>query len=310
MDNPQVQTEESKIIFDRNSIRTMAKDIRFLQEKNTSLNQEAFLGGLKQTEDIEKAEIKVEEKAIKDDKLSKEREKIQNLIKTLDLVSSKKDDVLRNEISVLEEKDENNQIQVKTPLKTQVLEESNTTVQKEEEKGAEPIIAPKMSIKDAVLSESKPNLEDEQFSQILKEEKDLNDSENIFEELQEIEEVKDVLKEENDKAELKGVKEEIKELIIEEVKEDLILQKTDEEKIEEIEEQIKNIEEEEKLVNEKIKPFEENIQNIFAAIEALKSKVREIRKEERNVYQKKSEIESKEKLASEDQKQDIEKERW
>ena len=87
--NPGLQAQEIKddeeILFDRNAIRTMAKDIRSLQEANTSERKEDFLVneekevGLKK---IEFAPIENEENK----SIVKEKEKIQNLLVTLDKI--------------------------------------------------------------------------------------------------------------------------------------------------------------------------------------------------------------------------------
>ncbi|MDD4333862.1 MAG: hypothetical protein PHS00_01755, partial [Candidatus Pacebacteria bacterium] len=86
----------------------MAKDIRALQEKETSFKKEEFLNIEEPTLSIKKEEPV----PVINEKIAREREKIENMIKSLD--SFKTDEnVLRNEINVSNDKEEDEVVEIK-----------------------------------------------------------------------------------------------------------------------------------------------------------------------------------------------------
>lgn len=125
-----VQEGQNNIIFDRNEIRTMAKDLISLREASVSQKKEVFL-------DIPKATKEVE---VENERVLKEKQKIENLINSLS--SFKEEDPKQEEVVV--SKEEEPKQEKETLRSTAVVEEEpkkeEVAVIKEEEPKQEEVV--------------------------------------------------------------------------------------------------------------------------------------------------------------------------
>ena len=277
MDSPVSQTQtkqEEEILFDRNAVRTMAKDIISLQEARTSQKKEVFLG-IESEKKIEKANFDFKEEK-ESEKVLKEKQKIENIIKSLDLVSQKKDDdILRNEINVIEEKIEDDAVLVKTDGMESIEEEKQELSIKESL-----LLTPKKKFNENVQENIKNEevlIKTDNVESVKDENQGLSIKESLLV-LKKEEKIKDevaqikadeqpvILKKNEDKEifkELKDLSIKDEEILDKEVPQIEIKKKSAKRKITNIENKIKDIENQQLVAKERIKPFEKILKELL-----------------------------------------------